>query len=149
MSTSDPPTTPASPEYHQRIIAPASDVDILGHISNVAIVRWIQDVAWAHSDRIGLDHARYVSLGAVFVVRRHEVEYLRSAYGGESIDIFTHVQWWKAAASERQTRIVRSESGEVIARAKTLWAYVSASTMKPTRIPAEVAEAFGQPCGNP
>lgn len=139
----------ASPEFHQRIIAPETDVDILGHISNVAIVRWIQDVAWAHSDRIGLNHARYVRLGAVFVVRRHEVDYLRSAFGGEPIDLYTHVQWWKAAASERQTRIVRVGDGQVIARAKTLWAYVSATTMKPTRIPAEVADAFAQPCGNP
>jgi len=149
MSNNPPTTLAASPEYHQRIIAPESDVDILGHISNVAIVRWIQDVAWAHSDRIGIDHARYVSLGAVFVVRRHEVEYLRSAYGGEPIDLYTHVQWWKGASSERQTRIVRASNGEVIAQAKTLWAYVSAATMKPTRIPQEVADAFGQPCGNP
>jgi acyl-CoA thioester hydrolase len=142
-------TTTASPVFHQRIIAPESDVDILGHVSNVAIVRWIQDVAWAHSDRIGLNHAKYVALGAVFVIRRHEVEYVRSAYGGEPIDIFTHVEWWKAAASERRTRIVRASDGTLIASANTLWAYVSATTMKPTRIPAEVAAAFAQPCGNP
>lgn len=140
---------PASPEFHQQIIAPESDVDILGHVSNVAIVRWIQDAAWAHSERIGLDHAKYMSLGAVFVIRKHEIEYLRSAYGGETIDIYTHVQWWKAAASERHTRILRHSNGQVIARATTLWAYVSAATQKPTRIPESVSDAFGQPCGNP
>lgn len=145
----NPSTTPASPEFHQRIVAPQSDVDILGHVSNVAIVRWIQDVAWAHSAAVGLDHANYVALGAVFVVRKHEVEYLRSAYGGEEIDLYTHVEWWKAAASERRTRIVRASTGEQIARAATLWAYVSATTMKPTRIPDSVARAFAQPCASP
>lgn len=145
--TGETPT--ASPEFHQSIVAPEGDVDILGHVSNVAIVRWIQDVAWAHSAAIGLDHAAYVELGAVFVVRRHEIDYLRSAYGGERIDIVTHVQWWKAAQSERRTRILRHSDGTVIARASTLWAYVSIATMKPTRIPPRVAEAFAQPCGNP
>lgn len=141
--------TPASPEFHQRITAPQSDVDILGHVSNVAIVRWIQDVAWAHSAAIGLDHDAYVKMGAVFVIRKHEVEYLRSAYGGEDIDLFTHVQWWKAAISERQTRIVRTSDGSVIARAKTLWAFVNIATTRPTRIPQVVADAFAQPCGKP
>jgi acyl-CoA thioester hydrolase len=140
---------PASPEFHQQIVAPQSDVDILGHVSNVAIVRWIQDVAWAHSAAVGLDHANYMELGAVFVVRKHEVEYLRSAYGGETIDMFTHVQWWKAAASERHTRIVRHSDGTLIARARTLWAFVSAATQRPTRIPQQVADAFAQPCGKP
>lgn len=142
-------TAPASPEFLQQIVAPESDVDILGHVSNVAIVRWIQDVAWAHSAAVGLDHANYVQLGAVFVVRKHEIEYLRSAYGGETIDLFTHVQWWKAAVSERQTRVVRHSDGTLIARASTLWAYVSATTMRPTRIPQRVADAFAQPCGKP
>lgn len=131
------------------MLAPESDVDILGHVSNVAIVRWIQDVAWAHSARIGIDHNRYVELGAVFVVRKHEIEYLRSIFGGEEIELITHVEWWKAAASERYTRIVRVSDGSVLVRAKTLWAYVNIATAKPTRIPQVVADAFGQPCGSP
>lgn len=144
-----PDNAPASPEFRLRITAPQSDVDILGHISNIAIVRWIQDAAWAHSVAVGLDHPDYVALGAVFVVRKHEVEYLRSAFGGDEIDLITHVQWWKAAISERQTRIVRVSDGAVIAQAKTLWAFVSATTMRPTRIPQRIADAFAQPCGNP
>lgn len=137
------------PEFHQRIIAPEADVDILGHISNVAVVRWVQDVAWAHSSAIGLDHDAYLKLGAVFVVRKHEIEYLRSIYGGEAVDIYTHIEWWKAAASERHTRIVRASDQTLLTRATTLWAYVSATTLKPTRIPPFVSDAFAQPCGKP
>ena len=96
---------PASPEFHQQMVAPSSDVDELGHVSNIAYVRWIQEVAKAHSAAVGLDHAAYVRLGAVFVVRRHDIEYLAPAYGGDAIRLTTWIAKWGAATSERRTRI--------------------------------------------
>ena len=55
------------------------DIDALGHASNIAFVRWIQDVAIAHSSAVGLGLEGYQRLGAVFVVVRHEIDYLRPA----------------------------------------------------------------------
>lgn len=91
--------SPASPEFHQQIVAPKSDVDELGHVSNIAYVRWIQEVAKAHSAAVGLDHAAYIGLGAVFVVRRHEIEYLAPAYGGDDVRLITWIEKWTAATS--------------------------------------------------
>ena len=59
------------------------DIDVLGHASNIAFVRWIQDVAIAHSAAVGLDLEGYRRLGAVFVVVRHEIDYLRPALRGD------------------------------------------------------------------
>jgi acyl-CoA thioester hydrolase len=50
------------------------DIDMLGHASNIAYLRWVQDVAVAHSAAVGLDMEGYSQLGAVFVVRRHEID---------------------------------------------------------------------------
>ena len=133
-----------SPEFRLELTASDDDIDQLGHVSNIAYVRWIQDVATAHSAAIGYDHEAYKRIGRVFVVRKHEVEYLLPAFAGERIVLVTYVAWWKAAISERRTRIIRTATDEVLVRAATLWAFVSTETGRPRRIEPEVVEAFRQ-----
>jgi acyl-CoA thioester hydrolase len=133
-----------SPEFRLEVTAATEDLDQQGIVSNVVYVRWVQDVAKAHSDGVGWDHAAYVRSGAIFVVRRHEIEYLRPVRAGERVALITHVAWWRAATCERRTRIVRVCDGEAVARAVTLWAFISVDGGRPLRIPREVAEAFAR-----
>jgi acyl-CoA thioester hydrolase len=131
-----------SPTFVLELEAPASDVDELGHVSNVAYVRWVQEVAKAHSVAVGWDHAAYVRLGAVFVVRRHEIDYLAPAYAGDRVRLETFIARFSAASSERRTRVVRVADGKDLVRATTLWALVSTGSARPTRIPEPVRDAF-------
>lgn len=117
-------------------------MDELGHISNIAYVRWIQDVAQAHSTAVGFTHARYQELGSIFVVRRHEIDYLSSTFAGDELEMVTHVAWFRGATTERMTRILRSRDGVELVRASTLWAFVAIATARPRRIPPVVSEAF-------
>lgn len=126
------------------IVPVSSDVDELLHVSNIVYVRWIQDVAKAHSAAVGWDHEAYIKLGGVFVVRRHEVEYLASAYAGEEIRLTTWIAGWSAATSERRTRIERVKDGRELARATTLWAFIAMDSGRPRRIPRELSEAFAR-----
>jgi acyl-CoA thioester hydrolase len=121
------------------------DIDELGHASNVAYVRWIQDVAVAHSSAVGLDIAAYQRLGAVFVVRRHEVDYLRPVLRGERLELRTWIHTVSAAKCQRATQIVRASAGAevVAARALTTWGYIEMRAGRPVRIPADVRAAFG------
>jgi len=132
--------------YRHRVVVSEIDVDELGHASNVSYVRWLQDAAVAHSTAVGLGYARYVELGGVFVVRRHEIDYLRPVLRGDVLEVRTFVANVMAAKSERRYDIVRlSETGDesVIARALTVWGFVDTTTGRPVRIPAEVYVAFG------
>lgn len=132
----------ASPEFRLRLTAAQADVDELGHISNIAYVRWVQEAAVAHSEAVGWAHADYLALGAVFVVRKHELEYLRPAYAGDEVELLTHVAWWRAAVTERQTEVRRVSDGALLVRATTLWAMVATATGRPTRIPLQLEDAF-------
>jgi acyl-CoA thioester hydrolase len=132
---------PATPEFALELTVEAADVDALGHVNNIVYVRWLQDVATAHATAVGCTHAELLRIGAVFVVRKHEIEYLRPGFLGERITLRTYVTWWKGASCERVTKIERD--GVLLARAKTLWAFVNAQTGKPTRLPAEVIKMFG------
>jgi acyl-CoA thioester hydrolase len=126
--------------------AEPSDIDELGHVSNVSYVRWVQDVAREHSASVGLTRDAYVQrTNGVFVVSRHEIDYIEPALEGDRIQLVTYITTWRAASSERYTRIERMADGALLARARTLWAFVRVSNGKPKRIPPEVATAFGIP----
>ena len=120
-----------------------ADIDELGHANNVAYVRWLQDAAVAHSEVVGLGYAAYVRLGGVFVIRRQEVDYLRSALRGDELEVRTHVSSVMAAKCQRTTEIVRTNDGVVLARGLTTWGFIDVSRGRPTRIPDEVYVAFG------
>ena len=118
------------------------DIDALGHASNVAFVRWIQDVAVAHSVAVGLDLAAYARMGAVFVVARHEIDYLRPALRGDVIEARTWISSVMAAKCERATELVRKKDGEVLARGVTTWGFIDIASGRPRRIADDVRSAF-------
>ena len=122
------------------ITATAADIDELGHVSNVVYLRWVMDVAMAHSLALGWGHPEYRAHGAVFVVRRHEIDYLAQVTAGQQIIGTTWIASWKAASCIRMTELVRD--GQPVARASTLWAFMSLTSGRPTRIPDEIVTLF-------
>lgn len=138
----DPSQKRRTSPFRLELTAATADVDALGHVSNIAYVRWIQRVAEAHSAARGYDWPAYRRLGAVFVVRRHEIDYLRSAYAGDRVLLSTWVESWRMASCVRRTEVVRSGDGAALVRAATRWALVSFASGKPRRIPDALRDEF-------
>ncbi len=131
-----------STEFTLRTTARPGDIDELGHVSNIVYLRWVQEVAVAHSAERGLDYAAYRALGGVFVARRHELDYLLPALEGDEVTLVTWLTGWSAVTSVRKTRVLRVRDGKELASAQTLWAYVSTTSGRPQRIPQQVIDAF-------
>ena len=126
--------------YLLRVRVEPADVDYLGHANNLVYVRWVQEAALAHSTACGLDEAAYLARGQSWVVRRHEIEYLRAAMPGDDVVVETRVASMAAASSIRLTRVLRA--GELLARASTSWAFVDLARGRPTRIPDDIRTRF-------
>ena len=122
------------------ITANSTDIDELGHVSNLVYVKWVLDVAMAHSRALDWDHDRYKAFGAVFVVRRHEIDYVAQVREGEELVAETRVDDWRPASCIRKTEIRRGE--QVVARASTLWAFISIASGRPQRITDELRGLF-------
>jgi acyl-CoA thioester hydrolase len=118
------------------------EIDELDHVNNLVYVKWIQEAAVAHSDALGLGLAAYLARGQAFVVRRHQIDYLRSALVGEAIEVETRVTHLGPATSTRQTEIRRAGTGEHVARAITGWAYIDLARGRPVRIPDDIKQRF-------
>jgi acyl-CoA thioester hydrolase len=130
------------PKFQLDLVVSENDIDALGHAGNVAFVRWIQDVAIAHSESVGLGLEFYMRLGSVFVVVRHEIDYLRPALRGDGVEARTWISSVMAAKCQRATELVRAADGRPLARGLTTWAFIELATGRPRRIPAEVRAAF-------
>jgi acyl-CoA thioester hydrolase len=130
-----------TPVYHYRHTVAPNEIDVLGHAGNVHYVRWMQEAAVAHSAALGWPLARFQALGAGWVVRSHQVTYLRQALEGESIEVRTWVAGMRRSTSRRKYEI-RNADGELLARAETDWAFIDYARQRPVRVPPEVAESF-------
>ena len=69
-------------EYSQTFTARAADIDELGHVNNAVWVRWVQDLATAHWAAAATDGQ---ATAYVWVVVRHEVDYMGNLKEGESV----------------------------------------------------------------
>jgi len=119
-----------------------ADIDRLGHASNQVYLRWVLEAALAHSTAVGLDEEAYLARGRAWVVRRHELAYLKPALAGDLLRVETRVASMSAASSVRRTRILRPSDGAILLDAATDWVYVELSRGRPARIPEDVRSRF-------
>ena len=127
------------PVYTHRIVAPADAIDELGHVNNAVWVQWIQEVALAHWYSVA-DPAHQDDY--IWVVVRHEIDYLRPAFEGEVLTGRTWVgEAPKGARFDRHMEFV-GEDGKVRVRATTQWAIIDKASSRPIRVPPEVIAPF-------
>lgn len=117
-------------------------VDIQQRVSNQEYVGILSTAAAEHSASLGWGLARYHELGAWWVVRRHEIDYLQPARLGEKLVCHTWPCAVSKAKAKRRHLITRPADGAVILRALNTWALIDMKSERPRRIPPEILEAF-------
>jgi len=126
------------PRFETRFTARAADIDELGHVNNAVWVRWVQDLATAHWAAAA---SAEQAAAYVWVVVRHEVDYMGNLAEGESVEARTWVA--SEAVGAKFDRFAEfSKNGRVIVRAKTTWAILSRESLRPLRVPKEVVARF-------
>ncbi len=125
--------------FERRITAQPADIDELGHVNNAAFVRWIQDMATAHWEAVAPPEHRDLY---VWVVTRHEIDYLGAVGPGETVTGRTWVgEAPRGARFDRHVEFTGAD-GRPRVRAKTTWAIIDKASGRPIRVPREVAEPF-------
>lgn len=127
-------------EFKMPLIVRPAHIDGMGHVSNLVYLQWVLDVATAHSASVGYDEERYIREGVAFVVKRHEIDYLRAAMEGDALTLETWVTEWTRVSCLRHTRILRGD--EELARAVTTWVFIERKSGRPQRFSNAVKEAF-------
>lgn len=123
-------------------IVTQEEIDELGHANNEVYLHWMNQAAAAHSSDRGWPVEGYLRRGEGWVVRRHEIDYVRPAAPGVNLVVRTWVRSFEKASSWRCYVIQRQTGGSVLARGQTLWAWINYQTGRPGRIPKEFIAAF-------
>ena len=125
--------------FEKVFTAGEADIDMLGHVNNAAWVRWIQEIAIAHWTAVApSEHRR----SYIWVVTRHEIDYLRSVGPGETVTGRTWVgEAPKGARFDRMVEFLNAE-GKPCVRARTTWAIIDKASGRPIRVPEAVAAPF-------
>ena len=116
-----------------------SDIDGQGHVNNIIYLKWVQEAAIAHWTSVADINMQEANF---WVVSRHEIDYLKSAYLNSKLVAKTWVTEPQGAKSERYVTISDVETETVYANIKTTFYLLDAKSKRPKRIDAEIVNVF-------
>jgi acyl-CoA thioester hydrolase len=117
-----------STPFLQRVVVGPEHLDFFRHTNNVVYLSWLEQVAWAHSQSLGLGFDDYRRLGAGCVARRHELDYLAATFEGD-------VLWLSTWIAETDSRLT-------VLRGRTQWVCVDMASGRPRRMPPEFVAVY-------
>lgn len=125
--------------FEQPVVIYEADIDMLGHVNNIVYLRWVQDAAVAHWNTLTTSQMQQDYL---WVVLRHEIDYLSSATINDSLVAKTWIGEHSGAKSERFVNICDKDSDKIYAKVKTTWCLLDGKSKRPMRIGKDIIDAF-------
>ncbi len=132
---------PSEHFFSYTIKATENDIDALGHVNNIVYLRWIQEASSAHWFSVVRDEAKQ---NYIWVILRHEIDYLYPALLHDDIVAYTWVGEHIGARSERFVQICNAATGKIFAESKTIWCLLTAKDMRPVRIDRGMRRILGK-----
>jgi acyl-CoA thioester hydrolase len=126
--------------YKHALSIQGGDIDALGHVNNVVYLRWVQEAAEAHWNKLSTPAERK---DLAWVVLRHEIDYRQSAKPSDRLYALTWVGETEGVRSIRYVQVI-GEPDSLLAEAKTTWVLVDAVTQRPKKISPDVMNMLGR-----
>ncbi len=117
-----------------------------GLVRTSALLRYAQDIAWVHSERLGFDRSWYAERNLAWVVRAVELAILAPLPLGATMQLSTAVTGVRRVWARRRTD-GRLEDGTRALWAHTDWVMTDTVRGLPGRVPVEFDSAFSVPSG--
>lgn len=117
-----------------------------GVVRSSALMRYAQDVAWVHSERMGFDRHWYAERDLAWVVRTAELAILAPVELGQAIELSTAVTGFRRVWARRRTE-GRLPDGRLALWGHTDWVMTDIARGLPGRVPPEFPAAFDVPPG--
>jgi acyl-CoA thioesterase FadM len=111
-----------------------------GVVRTSSLLRYAQDVAWIHSERLGFDRSWYAERGLAWVVRAAELGILTPVSLGSTLSISTAISGFRKVWARRRTE-ARLEDGTLAFWGHTDWVMTDRRGL-PGRVPPEFPAAF-------
>lgn len=121
-------------EYHVRF----DEATPAGLVRGSALLGYVQDCAWRHSEAMGFPRAWYREKGVAWLVRAVEARLLAPIRDGEDVTVTTRLTGYRRVMMRRETEVTGA-AGDLLALVTIDWAMTDGRV--PVRIPAEFERA--------
>ncbi len=109
-----------------------------GHLRGSALLGYVQDVAWRHSEALGFPRPWYRERGVAWLVRAVEVRVLAPVADGDVVTVTTRLTGYRKVLARRETEVLDA-AGVLRAGITIDWAMTDGRSA--IRIPAEFERA--------
>jgi acyl-CoA thioester hydrolase len=120
----------------------SSELNRGGTVGHAVFLQWFQEAAFEASAARGYDMKKYDEMGAAWVMRSIDVEFLDAARYQDKIEISTWVSDFHRVRSHREYTARRAGDKTLLARARADWVLLDAKTFALRRVPAEAVALF-------
>jgi acyl-CoA thioester hydrolase len=121
----------------------ASDIDGLNHTNNAVYVQWCEQVAWAHSESLGMTLEDYHRLDRAMAIRRSEYDYLLPTFEGEALTLATWLTHGDGKLTmTRRFQLVRDSDAATVLRGTWELVCIELASGKPRRMPQAFLDAY-------
>jgi acyl-CoA thioesterase FadM len=114
-----------------------------GSLRSSGYLRYAQDVAWIHSERLGYDRTWYAERRIGWLVRGIQLVVLEPSGASDELLFTTRVVGYRRVLARRRAD-VRAAGGRLVAIVLTDYVMID-KRGGPTRVPAELSTRFGVP----
>jgi len=112
-----------------------------GSLRGSALLGYVQDIAWLHSEALGFTRDWYAARGLFWLIRSVDVRILAPIAHGAVLDISTSIVGFRRVLARRESPVV-DRSGTLVASVLTDWVLTDQRGV-PTRIPDDFTAVFG------
>ncbi len=112
-----------------------------GAVRDAALLRYAQDLAWAHSEAAGFTREWYAAHGLIWLARCLELNVLGPAHSSQQLAVSTEVVGWRRVWARRESRVRDASGGAVLATVRTDWVLLGQAG-QPVRVPPVIVAAF-------
>jgi acyl-CoA thioester hydrolase len=131
-----------TPRFNRLFKVRHYELDAFGQLSDINLVRYMQEAAIEASTDLGFSLDWYNAHGVGWVVRRLSVRFFSPAVYGDEIVAATWLSGLRGVRSIREYDLTRTRDGSRVARGRAEWVYMDFHTGEPARIPDAWADAF-------
>lgn len=119
------------------------DIDHYKHANNIAYVKQLESLAWAHSNHLGLRFEDYQTLDRAMVIAHHDLNYHAPSFAHETIACATWITSCdKRLRLQRQFQFISTKSGKTVFSATTDFVCIKLSTGAPKPMPQSFVDIY-------
>lgn len=119
--------------YQYTFTVGSKDIDDLNHVNNVVYLQWVNDISERHWDVLA---DKEIKQKYLWVVLRHELDYLKQAFLGEEITMITWIGESVGVKSVRHVHVYRGNT--VLLKARSTWCLLEQKSLRPTRVKEDI-----------